>query len=818
MTRTILEEMRERRLFCDGGMGSLLQASGLKPGELPELWNISHPEKLQEIHLSYLEAGADIMTTNTFGANRLKFGDQLEAIVTAGVKNARAAVEKAGHGYVALDMGPTGRLLKPLGDLDFEDAVDLYKEVAAIGAKAGADLVLIETMSDSYELKAAVLAAKEAAFRPDTGEQLPIFATVIFDEKGKLLTGGNIASTTALLEGLKVDALGINCGLGPVQMKGILEELLEWSSLPILVNPNAGLPRSENGKTVYDIDPGEFAKVMGEIAAMGAVITGGCCGTTPEHIRLMAEECRDIPVVWPEPKRRTVVSSYSQAAVMGQATLIVGERINPTGKAKFKQALRDHDIEYILREAVSQQDNGAHILDVNAGLPGIDEAGVMEEVVRELQAITDLPLQIDTSDPAAMERALRIYNGKPLINSVSGKEESMEAVFPLAAKYGGVVIGLCLDENGIPDTAEGRLEVGKKIINRASQYGIRPEDIILDGLCMTVSSDSKGALTTLETLRRIRDELGVGTVLGVSNISFGLPQREIINGAFFTMAMECGLGAAIINPNSEAMMRAYYSFNALMDRDPQCSSYIERYGAVSAPAVSRAPVSGQDRNGSSVLGQASRELPEDKGAALSASIERGLKEGAREAVEALLKEQEPLDIINRYMIPALDHVGKGFEKGTLFLPQLLMSAEAAKAAFEVIKEKMEQSGQVQEKKGRIILATVKGDIHDIGKNIVKVLLENYSYEVLDLGKDVPPETIVKTAVEKKVTLVGLSALMTTTVPNMEETIRQLKQSDPSIRVMVGGAVLTEEYAAAIGADAYCKDAMASVNYAQEVFG
>lgn len=818
MTRTILEEMRERRLFCDGGMGSLLQASGLKPGELPELWNISHPEKLQEIHLSYLEAGADIMTTNTFGANRLKFGDQLEAIVTAGVKNARTAVEKAGHGYVALDMGPTGRLLKPLGDLDFEDAVDLYKEVAAIGAKAGADLVLIETMSDSYELKAAVLAAKEAAFRPDTGEQLPIFATVIFDEKGKLLTGGNIASTTALLEGLKVDALGINCGLGPVQMKGILEELLEWSSLPILVNPNAGLPRSENGKTVYDIDPGEFAKVMGEIAAMGAVITGGCCGTTPEHIRLMAEECRDIPVVWPEPKRRTVVSSYSQAAVMGQATLIVGERINPTGKAKFKQALRDHDIEYILREAVSQQDNGAHILDVNVGLPGIDEAAVMEEVVRELQAITDLPLQIDTSDPAAMERALRIYNGKPLINSVSGKEESMEAVFPLAAKYGGVVIGLCLDENGIPDTAEGRLEVGRKIISRASQYGIRPEDIILDGLCMTVSSDSKGALTTLETLRRIRDELGVGTVLGVSNISFGLPQREIINGAFFTMAMECGLGAAIINPNSEAMMRAYYSFNALMDRDPQCSSYIERYGAVSAPAVSRAPVSGQDRNGSSVLGQASWELPEDKGAALSASIERGLKEGAREAVEALLKGQEPLDIINRYMIPALDHVGKGFEKGTLFLPQLLMSAEAAKAAFEVIKEKMEQSGQVQEKKGRIILATVKGDIHDIGKNIVKVLLENYSYEVLDLGKDVPPETIVKTAVEKKVTLVGLSALMTTTVPNMEETIRQLKQSDPSIRVMVGGAVLTEEYAAAIGADAYCKDAMASVNYAQEIFG
>ena len=836
----ILEEMKARRLFCDGGMGSLLQARGLMPGELPELWNLTHRDVLKDIHRAYLEAGADIMTTNTFGANRLKFKDNLEEIVAAAVENARAAVEEAGHGYVALDLGPTGRLLKPLGDLEFEDAVGLYREVVAAGALAGADLVLIETMSDSYELKAAVLAAREAGLRPDTGERLPIFATVIFDEKGKLLTGGNVESTVALLEGLRVDALGINCGLGPIQMKGILKDILRVSSLPVLVNPNAGLPRSENGKTVYDIDAAGFAVVMEEIVSMGAVIVGGCCGTTPEHIGRMVERCRDIPVVWPEPKGRTVVSSYARAVSMGGKTVIIGERINPTGKSKFKQALRDHNLEYILREGVSQQDNGADVLDVNVGLPEIDEPAMMVEAVRELQAIIDLPLQIDTSDMEAMERAMRIYNGKPLINSVNGKEESMSRIFPLVARYGGVVVGLCLDEAGIPETAQGRLDVGKKIIERAARYGIGPEDIILDGLCMTVSSDSRGALTTLDTLRRIRDELGVATVLGVSNISFGLPQREIINGAFFTMAMECGLGAAIINPNSEAMMRAYYSFNALMDRDPQCSRYISVYSGQTAglgqtigggressqtgggrggAAVGAAPgsVSGSALETASGpgAGSASGSAP---GPALAASIERGLKDGAHQAVTELLKEHGPLDIIDSEIIPALDRVGKGFEKGTVFLPQLLMSAEAAKAAFEVIKGAMESSGQVQEKKGTIILATVKGDIHDIGKNIVKVLLENYSYEVIDLGRDVPPEAIVREALERDVALVGLSALMTTTVPSMEETIRQLRAVSSTVKVMVGGAVLTEEYAATIGADAYCRDAMASVNYAEQVFG
>ncbi|MBS5282662.1 MAG: homocysteine S-methyltransferase family protein [Clostridiales bacterium] len=803
MRNDILKEMKARRLFCDGGMGSLLQERGLKAGELPERWNIERPQVLQDIHRAYLEAGADIMTTNTFGANRLKYGDELEAIVEAGVKNARAAVDEAGHGFVALDMGPTGKLLKPLGDLDFEAAVELYKETAAAGARAGADLILIETMSDSYELKAAVLAAREAGICPDTGNPLPVFATVIYDEKGKLLTGGTVESTVALLEGLKVDALGINCGLGPVQMKPILEELLRVSSLPVLVNPNAGLPRSEGGKTVYDINAAQFAEVMEEIAAMGAVIVGGCCGTTPEHIRETVKRCASLPVKWPEPKHRTVISSYSQAVVFERRPVIIGERINPTGKSKFKQALRDHNMEYILREGVTQQDNGAHVLDVNVGLPEIDEAAMMEEAVRELQSVIDLPLQIDTSNPEAMERALRVYNGKPLINSVNGKEEVMEQVFPLAAKYGGVIVGLCLDENGIPETAEGRIQVGKKIIRRAAEYGIGPEDIILDGLCMTVSSDSKGALVTLETLRRIRDELGGKSILGVSNISFGLPQREIINGAFFTMAMECGLNGAIINPNSEAMMRAYYSFNALMDLDPQCSEYISIYSGQAA-GLGQTIRPGGGQTGAPAQGA---------GTGLGGAIERGLREQAAEAVSALLKEKDALGIINDEMIPALDRVGKGFEKGTVFLPQLLMSAEAAKAAFEVIKSAMEGSGQVQEKKGTIILATVKGDIHDIGKNIVKVLLENYSYEVIDLGKDVPPERVVEETVARKAPLVGLSALMTTTVPSMEETIRQLRLSAPWAKVMVGGAVLTEEYARTIGADAYCRDAMASVHYA-----
>ena len=816
--------MRENRVYFDGGMGSLLQERGLAPGELPETWNLLHPEVLVEIHRAYLEAGANIMTTNTFGANRLKYpeGGQwaMEELVRAAVENAAEArrqyeenCRREGRqcqpSFIALDLGPTGKLLKPYGDLEFEAAVALYQEVVKTGAEAGADLILIETMSDSLEVKAAVLAAKENC-------SLPVFATMAFDEKGKLLTGGDVESVTALLEGLRVDALGLNCGLGPEQMAPIAQRFMKVSSTPVIVNPNAGLPRSEGSRTVYDINSDQFARKMREIAEMGVFMMGGCCGTTPEHIRKLKAACDDLPVQLPEKKGRTVICSYATTVEFGSKPVIIGERINPTGKKKFKQALRDHDMEYILKEGVAQQDNGAHVLDVNVGLPEIDEPSMMEEAVKELQAVIDLPLQIDTSNEEAMERALRCYNGKALVNSVNGKQEVMDAIFPLVAKYGGVVIGLALDEEGIPETAEGRIRVAKKIYARAAEYGIGPEDIIIDGLCMTISSDSQGAVTTLETLRRVRDELGGKTILGVSNISFGLPQREIINSAFFTMALHDGLSAAIINPNSEAMMRAYYSYLALAGLDPQCGEYISIYG--SQPSVSLGVTLG--RKGPSGTGDGAGMGNAGQGGdfSLADAVIKGLKEASSAAAKGLLASQDPLDVINQEIIPALDAVGKGFEKGTVFLPQLLMSAEAAKAAFEVIKEQMSRSGQEQESKGTIILATVKGDIHDIGKNIVKVLLENYSYQVVDLGKDVPPETVTETAVRLHVPLVGLSALMTTTVPSMEETIRQLRREAPWVKVMVGGAVLTQEYADSIGADQYCSDAMASVNYAETVFG
>ena len=816
--------MRENRVYFDGGMGSLLQERGLAPGELPETWNLLHPEVLVEIHRAYLEAGANIMTTNTFGANRLKYpeGGQwaLEELVRAAVENAAEArrqyeenCRREGRqcqpSFIALDLGPTGKLLKPYGDLEFEAAVALYQEVVKTGAEAGADLILIETMSDSLEVKAAVLAAKENC-------SLPVFATMAFDEKGKLLTGGDVESVTALLEGLRVDALGLNCGLGPEQMAPIAQRFMKVSSTPVIVNPNAGLPRSEGSRTVYDINSDQFARKMREIAEMGVFMMGGCCGTTPEHIRKLKAACDDLPVQLPEKKGRTVICSYATTVEFGSKPVIIGERINPTGKKKFKQALRDHDMEYILKEGVAQQDNGAHVLDVNVGLPEIDEPSMMEEAVKELQAVIDLPLQIDTSNEEAMERALRCYNGKALVNSVNGKQEVMDAIFPLVAKYGGVVIGLALDEEGIPETAEGRIRVAKKIYARAAEYGIGPEDIIIDGLCMTISSDSQGAVTTLETLRRVREELGGKTILGVSNISFGLPQREIINSAFFTMALHDGLSAAIINPNSEAMMRAYYSYLALAGLDPQCGEYISIYG--SQPSVSLGVT--LSRKGPSGTGDGAGMGNAGQGGdfSLADAIIKGLKEASSAAAKGLLASQDPLDVINQEIIPALDAVGKGFEKGTVFLPQLLMSAEAAKAAFEVIKEQMSRSGQEQESKGTIILATVKGDIHDIGKNIVKVLLENYSYQVVDLGKDVPPETVTETAVRLHVPLVGLSALMTTTVPSMEETIRQLRREAPWVKVMVGGAVLTQEYADSIGADQYCSDAMASVNYAETVFG
>ena len=791
------ERLGKELLYFDGGMGTLLQERGLQPGELPETWNLLHAEEIREIHRKYIEAGSDIVLTNTFGANALKFHDDaysLEEIVNAAVGHVKAAAEQAGNGrriYTALDIGPTGKLLKPMGDLDFETAYEAYKEVMIYGEKGGADLIHIETMSDTYELKAAVLAAKE-------NTSLPVFATTIFDERGKLLTGADVPSVVALLEGLRVDAFGINCGMGPEQMIPILEQITKYSSLPVIVKPNAGLPKQKNGQTYYDVSPEEFAEVMKKIVEMGAVVIGGCCGTTPDHIKAMADACRMIPIKPVEKKNFTMVSSYGQSVFLGTGSKIIGERINPTGKKRFKQALKEHDLDYILREGITQQDNGAHILDVNVGLPDIDEPALMKEVVQELQSVTSLPLQIDTVDVEAMEGALRIYNGKAMVNSVSGKQESMDKVFPLIQKYGGVVIGLALDENGIPADAEGRVQVAKKIIAEAAKYGIEKKDIVIDALAMTISSEPEGAKITLETLRRLRDEVGVCTVLGVSNISFGLPSRPIVNSIFYTMAMQNGLSVGIINPGSEDMMKAWYAFHALMALDSNCEKYIARY----AQQPGTTPV--QAAGGKHTM-------------TLQSAIERGLKEEASSITAELAEQKDALDIINEELIPALNNVGEGFEKGTVFLPQLLMSAESAKSAFAVLKERMDQSGEVQEKKGKVILATVKGDIHDIGKNIVKVLLENYSFDVIDLGKDVPPEKVVETVLEQDVHLVGLSALMTTTVVSMEETIRQLREKAPDCLVMVGGAVLNQEYADMIGADFYGKDAMQSVHYAQKVF-
>ena len=786
---TIREEIGKRILFFDGGMGTLLQEQGLQAGELPETWNLKNPEPIIQIHKAYLAAGADIILANTFGANRFKYGEDLEKIVTAGVANEKKAVAERGKkAYVALDIGSTGKLLKPMGTLDFEEAVGVFAEIIRVGEKAGADLILIETMSDTYELKAAVLAAKE-------NSTLPIMATVIFDESKKMLTGASPQVVVSLLEGLGVDALGINCGLGPKQMKEIVKELLKYASIPVIVNPNAGLPRSENGKTVFDVGAEEFAEDMEEIVTMGAWFAGGCCGTTPAHIQAMVEKCKEITPVPIAPKNYTFVTSYSTAVELGGRPVIIGERINPTGKSKFKQALRDHNIDYILEEGVKQEDSGAHILDVNVGLPEIDEAAMMETIVYELQSIMPIPLQIDTTNMEAMERALRIYNGKPMINSVNGKAEIMEQVFPLVKKYGGVVVGLALDEDGIPDTTEGRLAIAEKIYQTGEKYGISRKDIVIDALVMTMSTNNESAKITLDTVKEITAR-GGKTVLGVSNISFGLPQRELINAAFFTMAMNNGLSAGIINPNAKAMRQAYDTFCVLGGYDAQCMNYIENYAVTDAPNAAAKPAAAKLN--------------------LTDSIIKGLKDQAYRATEEELKTKEPMEIINGELVPALDVVGQGFEKGTMFLPQLLMSAEAAKAGFEAIRQYVQSHGEAQEKKATIVIATVKGDIHDIGKNIVKVLLENYGYEVIDLGKDVPPEKIVETVVDKHAPLVGLSALMTTTVVNMEESIKELHKEAPWCKIMVGGAVLTQEYADMIGADFYGKDAMQSVYYAERL--
>ena len=775
-------------LFFDGGMGTMLIKNGLKPGQLPDSLNLTDGQSVTTIHRMYLESGANVISTNTFGANPIKLegtGYSTKEIVSAAIINARNAAKDFKDAFVALDIGSCGKLLKPYGELDFDSAYNAFAEVVKAGADA--DLILIETMSDLYEIKAAVLAAKENSC-------LPVVVTASFDENGRLLTGGDIHSFVALLEGLGVDALGMNCGLGPKEMLKLLPSLLDVCSIPVVVNANAGLPQECCGTTVYNVGPEEFAADVKKMIELGVSAVGGCCGTTPNHIKSVYDNCKDLQLKPITDKNLSVVCSGSKAVYLGQKPILIGERLNPTGKKRLKQALIEQDYGYILGEALSQSEAGAHVLDVNVGLNEIDEREMMVKTVKELQAVTSLPLQLDTSDPVAMERGLRIYNGKPMINSVNGKEESLNAILPLVKKYGGVVVALTLDESGIPETTDGRIKIAEKIISRAAELGIDKKDIIVDPLTMTVSTNSENTTITLDAVKYLTEKMGVHTVLGVSNISFGLPHRDKINSAFFAMALESGLSAGIINPGSQDMKNAYLSYCALFGYDENFNDYIA-YCTESEPAVNS---------------QGQTDMP------LRKAIFSGLKVQAETAAKELLLTAEPFSIIENELIPALDEVGKAFEEGKLFLPQLLMSAEAAGAVSELVKSYMPTYDSAGNKKGKVVLATVLGDIHDIGKNILKVLFENYNFEVIDLGKDVPPETVVSTVIKENAPLVALSALMTTTVKNMEITINLLREKT-DCKIMVGGAVLTKEYADKIGADFYSKDAMGAVRLANEFF-
>ena len=797
------ELLNSNTVILDGGMGTLLQEKGLVAGEKPERWNLSHPEIITDIHRVYFESGSDVVSTNTFGANSLKFDEaELEEIVCAAVKNAREAQKQASLNrptFVALDIGPTGRLLKPLGDLDFEDAVEVFSKTVRLGVKYGVDLILIETINDSYEAKAALLAAKE-------NSSLPILVSNAYGADGKLMTGASPEAMCALLEGMGADAIGANCSFGPDMLAPIVRRLIAVSSIPVFLKANAGLHFVENGKTKYGIGGKEFAEINRELVLNGLRMVGGCCGTTPEHIKALSDAVKGISPCPITEKNITAVSSYTHTVVFGDSPVLIGERINPTGKKRFKQALREHDIAYILSEGISQEEKGAHILDVNVGLPEIDEAKMLTDAVTELQTVTNLPLQIDTASPYAMETALRRYNGKAMINSVNGKKESMDAVFPLVKKYGGVVVALTLDDNGIPENAEGRVEIAKKILSEAEKYGIKKKDIIFDTLAMTVSADNNAAKATLKALKTIKNELGCHTSLGVSNVSFGLPSRDVINGIFFALALENGLSAAIMNPYSDEMMKTYYAFKALHGLDPNCAEYIsasESFGVAVKEVKEQKDVQPSGETASSELKRA---------------IIKGMKERAGELTTEILSFTDPLSAVNDEIIPALNEVGAGFERGTVYLPQLLMSAEAAKSAFEVIKAKMTATDTTVKGKGPIVIATVKGDIHDIGKNIVKLLLENYGYDVCDLGKDVLPDAVVSKVIELNAPIAALSALMTTTVPAMEETVRLIKEKAPFCKTLVGGAVMNEDYAQMIGADGYAPDAMGAVRLVEELIG
>ena len=793
---------RKRFVFLDGGMGTQLQARGLQPGQKPELAALEMPDVLTAIHTDYADAGADILLANTFGANAKKLagcGHTVEDVVTASIACARKAADTTGA-LVALDIGPLGELLVPAGTLSFEDAYAEFAQVIRAGTAAGADLVFLETMTDLYELKAAILAAKENC-------TLPIFTSMSFESRGRTFTGCTVESYAVTAAGLGADAVGINCSLGPKEILPFAQRLCRSvpAGVPVFVKPNAGLPNPDGS---YNLDPDGFAAEMKEYAAIGVSMVGGCCGTTPAFIAKLHETFSPLAPADKIPIRRSCLCTPVRFVEVNGIT-VVGERINPTGKKRLQQALRDGDSAYPCTQAVAQAEAGAQVLDVNAGLPGIDEAATLEQLVKDLQAVTDLPLQLDSSNPEALSRALRIYNGKPIVNSVNGETETLEKILPLCKKYGAAVVGLALDKGGIPPTVEGRVAIARRIVDAAHAAGIPDEDIYIDCLCLTASAQQEGATQTLQALARCKKELGVRTVLGVSNISFGLPCRGYLNTTFLTMAMSAGLDLAIMNPNTPEMMAAVRAYRVLTCQDPQSTDYVAVYADVQIQTT-------QTSKSAATVAEVSAAAP--GGDALFEAVRRGLKAEARAAADAALTMREPLDVVNTSLIPALDAVGDGFEKGTVFLPQLLQAATAAQAAFEALKAKIAASGQAQGSKGKIVIATVKGDVHDIGKNIVRVILENYGYDVLDLGRDVDPERVVEAVRQTGAKLVGLSALMTTTVPNMQATIEALHAANLDCKVMVGGAVLTPDYARDIGADYYCKDAKASADLAKQLLG
>lgn len=779
--------LEKKFVFLDGGMGTMLQAHGIQTEHVPELLNITNPDAIMKIHRMYAEAGSDIIYANTFGANRFKLEDtgySVEEVVRAGIKNARKV---AGNKLIALDMGSTGQLLEPSGTLSFEEAYEVYKEIVTAGNDA--DVIVIETMTDLYEVKAALLAAKE-------NSEKPVLVTITFEENMRTFTGVSPECMVAVLEGLGADAIGVNCSLGPEELFPVLDKICSLTSLPVIAKPNAGLP--DPVTNLFNVNPEEFAESAVKLAGAGVKIFGGCCGTTPEHIRQMIKILDSVDNIKRPIKRISLACSAVNCVTINQPR-IIGERINPTGKKRFKEALINHDIDYILGQAVEQIHAGAEILDVNVGLPDINEKEMMVTAVKAIQGICDTPLQLDSTIPEVLEAGLRVYNGKPIVNSVNGEDESLDKILPIVKKYGASVVGLTLDKGGIPKTAEGRFAIAEKILRRAMDYGIPKEDVFIDCLTLTASAEQDGVMETLNALHRVKNELGLRTVLGVSNISFGLPNRELITRTFLTMALHSGLDLPIINPNIDSITGAVRAYRLLAGIDRNSADFISIYADSAAPK----PASISKENNSPDLVYA---------------VENGLKNDALRAVRELAEKTDPMEIINSYLIPALDSAGEKFEKGKIFLPQLILTAGAAQACFDIIKEKLALNNSGNISKGKIVLATVKGDIHDIGKNIVKVLLESYGFDVIDLGKDVDPQLIVDTAIKHQVKLVGLSALMTTTLGAMEETIKILNIEYPECKTVVGGAVLTASYAEQIHADFYAKDAKQTVDVASRIYG